>query len=219
MASARPRAACSRSSTTADARCAAPACRPSSVSILGQAGADRSSRSEARAKFPTLEMKDLLEELHAVDDQGNVYRGARAINEILRLQPGIRGWLAYAWYIPGYAWLADWQYQRIASEPLPARRVGPHLRASRASLACMRTLMMLFLAGCAVQRAVSRRAANRRIAMEPRARSPYAHAPQGPRRGRSDRASTGAREFALERCAADVHLSRGTDPRRISISR
>lgn len=70
---------------------------------------------EVRAKFPDLEIKDLLEELHAVDDQGNVYRGARAINEILRIQPGIRGWLAYAWYIPGYAWLADWQYKRIAA--------------------------------------------------------------------------------------------------------
>ena len=71
--------------------------------------------SAARAQFPSLELKDLLEELHAVDDQGKVYRGARAINEILRLQPGIRGWLAYAWYIPGYAWLAERQYQRIAA--------------------------------------------------------------------------------------------------------
>jgi predicted DCC family thiol-disulfide oxidoreductase YuxK len=70
---------------------------------------------EARAKFLDLEMPDLLEELHAVDDQGTVYRGARAINEILRLQPGIKGWLAYAWYIPGYAWLAERQYKRIAS--------------------------------------------------------------------------------------------------------
>jgi predicted DCC family thiol-disulfide oxidoreductase YuxK len=71
--------------------------------------------AEVRAQFPGLAMKDLLEELHAVDDQGNVYRGARAINEILRLQPGIKGWLAYAWYIPGYAWLADRQYKRIAA--------------------------------------------------------------------------------------------------------
>lgn len=69
----------------------------------------------ARAKFPDLEMKDLLEELHAVDEHGCVYRGARAINEILRRQPGIRGWLAYAWYIPGYAWMADRQYKRIAA--------------------------------------------------------------------------------------------------------
>lgn len=68
-----------------------------------------------RAKFPGLELKDLIEELHAVDDRGRVYRGARAINEILRLQPGIRGWLAYAWYIPGYAWLADRQYRRLAA--------------------------------------------------------------------------------------------------------
>ena len=70
---------------------------------------------EIRANFPSFEMKDLLEELHAVDDQGTVYRGARAINEILRRQPGIKGWLAYAWYIPGYAWLADRQYKRIAA--------------------------------------------------------------------------------------------------------
>ena len=70
---------------------------------------------EARAKFPALVIKDLLEELHAVDDQGTVYRGARAINEILRRQPGIKGWLAYAWYIPGYAWLAERQYKRIAA--------------------------------------------------------------------------------------------------------
>ena len=70
---------------------------------------------ESRAKFPALVIKDLLEELHAVDDQGTVYRGARAINEILRRQPGIKGWLAYAWYIPGYAWLAERQYKRIAA--------------------------------------------------------------------------------------------------------
>ena len=70
---------------------------------------------EVRAKFPALETTDLLEELHAVDDQGMVYRGARAINEILRRQPGIKGWLAYAWYIPGYAWLAERQYKRIAA--------------------------------------------------------------------------------------------------------
>ena len=70
---------------------------------------------DARARFPSLEVKDLLEELHAVDDHGTVYRGARAINEILRLQPGLKGWLAYAWYIPGYAWLAERQYKRIAA--------------------------------------------------------------------------------------------------------
>src|SRR5208283_6013928 len=85
---------------------------------------------EARAKFPSLEMTDLLEELHAVDDQGVVYRGARAINEILRLQPGIKGWLAYAWYIPGYAWLAEWQYKRIAASRYQRDASGRRLPAS-----------------------------------------------------------------------------------------
>src|SRR5215470_1667344 len=54
---------------------------------------------DARAKFPDLKLESLLEELHAVDDGGRVYRGARAINEILRRQHGLRGYLAYLWYI------------------------------------------------------------------------------------------------------------------------
>jgi predicted DCC family thiol-disulfide oxidoreductase YuxK len=82
---------------------------------------------QARAKFPSLEIKDLLDELHAVDDQGRVFRGARAINEILRRQPGLKGWLAYAWYIPGYAWLAERQYQRIAASRYQ-RDASGHLR-------------------------------------------------------------------------------------------
>ncbi len=70
---------------------------------------------EVRAKFPDLKLENLLEELHAVDDSGRVYRGARAINEILRRQRGLKGYLAYLWYIPPYAWLADRQYKRIAA--------------------------------------------------------------------------------------------------------
>jgi predicted DCC family thiol-disulfide oxidoreductase YuxK len=69
----------------------------------------------ARALFPDLKLDDLIEELHAVDDRGNVFRGARAINEILRRQGGLTGLLAYLWYVPGYAWLADKQYKRIAA--------------------------------------------------------------------------------------------------------
>lgn len=69
---------------------------------------------QVRAAFPELSREQLMEQLHAVDDRGRVFRGARAINEILRRQGGVAGALAYLWYIPGYAWLADWQYQRIA---------------------------------------------------------------------------------------------------------
>lgn len=71
--------------------------------------------AQARAKFPALKLENLLEELHAVDDSGRVYRGARAINEILRRQHGLKGYLAYLWYVPGYAWLADRQYKKIAA--------------------------------------------------------------------------------------------------------
>ena len=70
---------------------------------------------EVRAQFPELKLEKLLEELHAVDESGRVYRGARAINEILRRQNGLKGYLAYLWYVPGYAWLADRQYKRIAA--------------------------------------------------------------------------------------------------------
>lgn len=98
-------------------------CQMCRASIQGIRNFDRSDRIEpldlhdpgARARFPGLALEDLMEELHVVDDRGQVYRGARAINEILRIQPGLRGWLAYAWYIPGYAWLADRQYKRLAA--------------------------------------------------------------------------------------------------------
>ena len=78
----------------------------------------------ARAHFPELKRDDLLYELHVIDDRGRVYRGARAVNEILRRQSGLRSLLAYMWYVPGYAWIADRQYKAIAGarkrdEPSP----------------------------------------------------------------------------------------------------
>jgi predicted DCC family thiol-disulfide oxidoreductase YuxK len=69
---------------------------------------------EARAQFPELRLDALLYELHVIDDRGRVYRGARAVNEILRRQSGLRSLLAYLWYFPGYAWIADRQYRAIA---------------------------------------------------------------------------------------------------------
>jgi predicted DCC family thiol-disulfide oxidoreductase YuxK len=69
---------------------------------------------DTRTQFPELTIEALMQELYVVDDRGQLWRGARAVNEVLRHQHGLRGWLAYLWYIPGYAWLADWQYKRIA---------------------------------------------------------------------------------------------------------
>lgn len=70
---------------------------------------------QARARFQGLRLEDLLEELHVVDDRGRVFRGARALNQILRCQRGLRRLLAYLWYLPGYPLLADWQYKRLAA--------------------------------------------------------------------------------------------------------
>lgn len=69
----------------------------------------------ARTEFPALKREDLVRELHIVDDGGRVFRGARAINEILGRQHGVRKLLSYLWYVPGYAWLADRQYKKIAA--------------------------------------------------------------------------------------------------------
>ena len=69
---------------------------------------------ERRTQFPDLTIEALMAELHVVDDRGNLWRGARAVNQILRQQHGPRGLLAWLWYLPGFAWLADRQYKRIA---------------------------------------------------------------------------------------------------------
>lgn len=90
------------------------------------------NNEEARAGFPNLTMPALMEALHVVDDCGRVWCGARAVNEVLRHQRGVRGWLAWLWYLPGFAWLADRQYQRIAGSRY---RYQPSA-ASRADRAC-----------------------------------------------------------------------------------
>lgn len=84
---------------------------------------------QARVQFPQLRLEDLLYELHVIDERGRVYRGARAINEILRRQAGMRGLFAYLWYFPGYAWLADRQYKAIAAA---RHRFGAGRRRQRA---------------------------------------------------------------------------------------
>jgi predicted DCC family thiol-disulfide oxidoreductase YuxK len=69
---------------------------------------------ELRARFPEIKLDALMDELHVIDDQGNVWCGARAVNQIMRYQHGVRGMLAWLWYFPGFALIADSQYKRIA---------------------------------------------------------------------------------------------------------
>src|SRR5260370_40710687 len=77
----------------------------------------------ARGLFSELKLDDLLYELHVIDDRGRVYRGARAVNEILRRQAGLRSVFAYLWHVPGYAWIADRQYKVITGGR--SRDAGP----------------------------------------------------------------------------------------------
>jgi len=86
----------------------------------------------ARAQFAEFRLDDLLYELHVIDDHGRVYRGARAVNEILRRQAGLRSLFAYLWYLPGFAWIADRQYKAIAGRRY--RNTGAALAAATARL-------------------------------------------------------------------------------------
>ena len=45
---------------------------------------------DVRAQFPELKLENLLEELHAVDENGRVYRGARAITKFCGGRTGSR---------------------------------------------------------------------------------------------------------------------------------
>lgn len=85
----------------------------------------------ARAQFPELRLDDLLYELHVIDDRGRVYRGARAVNEILRRQAGLRSLFAYLWYLPGFAWIADRQYKAVAGRRYRDPRAAVAAAAAR----------------------------------------------------------------------------------------
>lgn len=97
---------------------------------------------EVRAQFPDLKLENLLEELHAVDESGRVFRGARAINEILRRQRGLKGYLAYLWYVPGYAWASRPPIQAdsgVAIRPRLARQAQGPGAAGALAAACSRS--------------------------------------------------------------------------------
>jgi predicted DCC family thiol-disulfide oxidoreductase YuxK len=84
----------------------------------------------SRTRFPRLSLEALMKELYVVDDQGRVWRGAGAINQILRHQHGLRSVLAWLWYVPGFAWLANRQYRRIAESRYDGQCHPPGFRGT-----------------------------------------------------------------------------------------
>lgn len=58
-------------------------------------------------------MEDLLAELHLIDGQGRVYRGAEAVFRIVRTIPAL-AWVAPLYRVPGLGRLADAVYRLIA---------------------------------------------------------------------------------------------------------
>jgi len=77
-----------------------------------------------RIRFAALSFDALMFELHAVDDRGRVYRGARGVNEILRRQRGPRRFAALLWYVPGVALISDRVYKFVAARRFSHRCVS-----------------------------------------------------------------------------------------------
>lgn len=67
-----------------------------------------------RKRFPQFPLDALMKEVHVVDDHGNYWRAGRAVEKILQAQHGARTVLAWLWYLPGFAFIADHEYKQIA---------------------------------------------------------------------------------------------------------
>ncbi|HLH75164.1 MAG TPA: DUF393 domain-containing protein [Candidatus Binataceae bacterium] len=71
--------------------------------------------SEVARRFPALSSEQLTRQLHAVDDSGRLYVGARALAEALRYRGGWASYLALLWRLPGFAPVAQLMYRGFAA--------------------------------------------------------------------------------------------------------
>lgn len=87
--------------------------------------------SDARERYPGIPREDLERSIHLIGPGGQVWRGARAGEELLRLLPRWRAG-AFLFRIPGMRWIAERVYRTVASN----RHVfgcGDHCDLSRES--------------------------------------------------------------------------------------
>jgi predicted DCC family thiol-disulfide oxidoreductase YuxK len=69
---------------------------------------------QVAARFPEITREAVLEEMHLVQLDGQIVRGADSLRALLRLLPSRLRWLALAWYFPGFAPLARVGYRWLA---------------------------------------------------------------------------------------------------------
>ena len=88
---------------------------------------------EAGARFPEIGEEELLAELHFIEPDGRVSRGAQAVFRARSYAPGRSPGLWCYERLPGFAALAEWGYRRVArnralfsrwlgSDPVPTDR-------------------------------------------------------------------------------------------------
>lgn len=76
--------------------------------------------------------EQLLAELHVLDGEGRLHRGAEALVRIIQTVPAWR-WLAVLYRVPGLKRLADWGYRFIAKHRYRLfGKAGPHTCGSGA---------------------------------------------------------------------------------------
>lgn len=73
--------------------------------------------SEVESSYPWIQAEALQESLHLVGPGGRTWKGAGAVEEIVRLLPGWR-WLARIFDLPGARWMARRGYRWIAANRL-----------------------------------------------------------------------------------------------------
>lgn len=69
--------------------------------------------ASVKARFPEIQEKDVLQEMHFVRPDGTIAKGHNAVREVLRAIPRYR-WLALFWTLPGFSFVADKTYKWVA---------------------------------------------------------------------------------------------------------
>ncbi|MSR22708.1 MAG: DUF393 domain-containing protein [Gemmatimonadetes bacterium] len=66
-----------------------------------------------RERFPELPQERLEEAMHLLAADGSRWEGARAVEELLRVLPGV-GWMGWAFRTPGARWVAARAYRWVS---------------------------------------------------------------------------------------------------------
>lgn len=68
---------------------------------------------DLEVRFPGVSRERCREELHLIDEQGQVFTGAAAVHETLARLPRAP-LMTFPFHVPGGMWLANWTYRWVA---------------------------------------------------------------------------------------------------------